>query len=369
MTVTLIASRLPVSQPLISALVDTFNQERYIEQAILSVLDQGLSPSELEIIVVDDGSTDGTGAIVQKFQPRIRYLRKANGGQASAFNAAIPGLRGEIVSFLDGDDWWARGKLRAVLDVLERDKEVAAVGHGYFEVTGTNKVDSMVVPEKTVKLDLSTPEAARLADLGRTLLGTSRLSVRREMLNRIVPIPEVLTFCADTPILTLALALGGAVVLNDPLCYYRLHGQNLFASTAQDRSGLGKGLEIQRFLLDFLPEQLSRFGVSEEAIFTLLESDRLALERLRIQFEGNGRWRTLRTELRSFRWTYKTPSPGYLVFRTSVAILALLVPPRFFYELMAWYSRKDLKRIRRVLGRAQPRVPTEFVQRKPAALP
>ncbi len=227
----------------------------------------------------------------------------------------------------------------------------------------------MVVPEKTVKLDLSTPEAARLADLGRTLLGTSRLSVRREMLNRIVPIPEVLTFCADTPILTLALALGGAVVLNDPLCYYRLHGQNLFASTAQDRSGLGKGLEIHRFLLDFLPEQLSRFGVSEEAIFALLESDRLALERLRIQFEGNGRWRTLRTELRSFRWTYKTPSPGYVVFRTSVAILALLVPPRFFYELMAWYSRKDLKRIRRVLGRAQPRVPTEFVQRKPAALP
>src|SRR5260370_40875517 len=93
MTVTLIALRLPVSQPLISALIDTFNQERYIEHAILSVLDQGLSPSELEIIVVDDGSTDGTGAIVQQFLPRIRYLRKENGGPASALNSAIPELR------------------------------------------------------------------------------------------------------------------------------------------------------------------------------------------------------------------------------------------------------------------------------------
>src|SRR5260370_40936101 len=94
-----------------TVLIDVYNQERYIEQAILSVLDQGLSSSELEIIVVDDGSTDGTGVIVQKFRPRIRYLRKENGGQASAFNAAITEVRGEIVSFLDGDERWASGKL------------------------------------------------------------------------------------------------------------------------------------------------------------------------------------------------------------------------------------------------------------------
>jgi hypothetical protein len=227
----------------------------------------------------------------------------------------------------------------------------------------------MVVPENTRKLDLSTPEAARLADLGRTLLGTSRLTVRREFLNRIGPIPKVLRFCADTPIFTLALALGGAVVLSDPLCYYRLHDANLFASNAPDKSRFRERLEILRFLLEFLPERLARFGVPKEVISALLESDRLELERRRIQFGGNGRWRTMRTELQGFRCTYKDPSLGYVAFKTAVAIFALLVPPRFFYRLMAWYSQTDLKRIRRVLGKAQPRVPTEFVQRKRAIEP
>ena len=78
-------------KPLVTALVDTYNHERYIEQALVSVLEQGLSPSELEIVVVDDGSTDKTPSIIKKFLPRIKYLRKDNGGQASAFNRAFPG--------------------------------------------------------------------------------------------------------------------------------------------------------------------------------------------------------------------------------------------------------------------------------------
>src|SRR5580658_8287975 len=104
-----------MARPLVTALIDTFNQERYIERALLSVLDQDLSTSDFEIVVVDDGSTDRTSSIIQKFAPRVRYLRKNNGGQASAFNAAIPEAQGAIVAFLDGDDWWASGKLRAVL--------------------------------------------------------------------------------------------------------------------------------------------------------------------------------------------------------------------------------------------------------------
>jgi glycosyltransferase involved in cell wall biosynthesis len=60
-----------MTEPLISALIDAYNQDRYIEQAISSVLGQGLSPSELEIVVVDDGSTGNTPSIVQKFATSV----------------------------------------------------------------------------------------------------------------------------------------------------------------------------------------------------------------------------------------------------------------------------------------------------------
>src|SRR6266851_3865984 len=95
----------------VSVLIDTCNHERFIEQAIVSVLEQDFPDSEREIIVVDDGSTDGTREIVKKFEARVRLLRKMNGGQASAFNAGIPECKGEIVAFLDGEDWWAMASL------------------------------------------------------------------------------------------------------------------------------------------------------------------------------------------------------------------------------------------------------------------
>ena len=149
--------------------------------------------------MVDDGSTDRTSEIIEKFVPRVRYIRKKNGGQASAFNASLPELHGSIVAFLDGDDWWAKEKLTAVAEAFERNPEIAAVGHGFYEVRDNEPPREMFVPAKTCRLDLSSVEAARLADAGLTLLGTSRLSVRREILNRIGPVPDELVFF-DAPI-------------------------------------------------------------------------------------------------------------------------------------------------------------------------
>lgn len=94
-----------MGKPFVSVLIDTYNHERFIEQAIVSVLEQDFPASDREIIVVDDGSTDRTQEIVRKFKPHIRLLCKENGGQASAFNAGIPECKGEIVAFLDADDW------------------------------------------------------------------------------------------------------------------------------------------------------------------------------------------------------------------------------------------------------------------------
>src|SRR5260370_19566717 len=117
----------------VGVLIDTYNHERFVEQAVVSVLEQDFPDAEREIIVVDDGSTDGTSEIVKKFEPRVRLLRKMNGGQASAFNAGIPECKGEIVAFLDGDDWWAPGELQAVAGALSREPSIGVVAHGLTE--------------------------------------------------------------------------------------------------------------------------------------------------------------------------------------------------------------------------------------------
>jgi glycosyltransferase involved in cell wall biosynthesis len=330
----------------------------------VSVLEQNYPAEEVEILVVDDGSTDRTPEIVGKFVPRVRYLRKENGGQASAFNACTAELHGDIVSFLDGDDWWAKEKLTAIAEAFERNPEIAAVGHGFYEVRDDEPPREMFVPAKTCRLDLTSVEAARFANAGLTLLGTSRLSVRREVLNRIGPVPlEVVFF--DAPVFSFALALGGAVILARPLCYYRQHSQNLYAPIAMDEATLRRRIERLGFLLSYVPPRLAEFGVPRNVIDAFVESPRLEYERAKLQFGEGGRRQVFRTELRRFRAHYERPNLGYKLFTWLVCSCALLLPPHRFYQMLDWYSRNDVKRIRGMIARAEPKVPANSFRRIP----
>jgi len=353
-----------MTEPIVSVLIDTYNHERFIEEAIVSVLEQDFPAAETEILVVDDGSTDRTPEFVRRFEPRVRLLRKPNGGQASAFNFGIPEATGEIIAFLDGDDWWAKTKLTAVAKAFERNPGVAAVGHGFYEVTGTGTSREMLIPGKTCFVDLSSVDAARLAEMGRGLLGTSRLAVRRKTLDRIGPIPNELVFCADAPIMTLALGLGGAIVLDQPLCYYRQHSQNLFLHGPDDTARLRRRFEILEFLLAILPRRLAELGIVAEVVDAFFAKDRVDLERLRLHFGQGGRWETFGAERRSFQALYKGASPGYGLFKSAVGACALLLPPRRFEQLRAWYARNNMRRFRSILGKPEPRVPDEFIQRR-----
>jgi glycosyltransferase involved in cell wall biosynthesis len=354
--------------PLISVLIDTYNQEPFIEQAIVSVLDQDFPAADMEIIVVDDGSTDRTAEIVSKFEPRVRLIRKPNGGQASAFNAAIPEAKADIVAFLDGDDWWAQGKVKAVTEAFETHPTIAAVGHGYYEVANGKATGEIVAPKTNCVLDMSSVEAARVAELGRMLLGTSRLAVRRDILHCIGPIPDELVFCADTPILTLVLALGGALILREPLCYYRLHTGNLFAAAGMNEAKLRRMLQIRKFLQQLLPQMLAAVGVPREVIEAHMESDAIQLQRLTLQFEGGTRRQTLQTERHNFQRSYKNPTFGYKLFHNLTLALALTLSPKHFYNLRSWYSKRlDLHRLRSMVGEVEDAVALELFERRVAS--
>jgi glycosyltransferase involved in cell wall biosynthesis len=336
-------------KPLITALVDTYNHERYIEQAIVSVLEQDFPAAEMEIVVVDDGSTDRTPEIVGKFAPQVRLLRKKNGGQASAFNAGIPESHGQFVALLDGDDWWAKGKLTAVLDTLERNPEDAAVGHGYYEVQEATKEVRVCAPEETKFFNLATPEAAREALHSWRFLLPSALTMRRKVLEQVMPIPEVLVFSADGPFQVASMA-AGVRVLQEPLFYYRLHADNLYSVDPTNMTKMRRRSDLYGVVIDVLEAQLLRSGVPSESVEALLYSLGTDVNRYSLRTFGGSRLKAFRTEMRSFHSEFKNPSLGYVLFKYFVVGAAtLLLPPRRFYQARDWYAQRNLKRFREQL--------------------
>src|SRR5580692_7426312 len=214
-----------MARPFVTALVDTYNHEAMIGEAIGSVLAQDFPASEMEVLVVDDGSTDRTPEIVRRFVPRVRLIRKANGGQASAFNAGIAESRGEIVAFLDGDDWWSANKVTRVAEVLAAQPGVGLVGHGITEVLldGRHCVNAL---RQDGRLHADSPSGARMLRNRKDLLGTSRMTIRTRVLRQILPVPESLVFEADEFLFTIAAVLSEVVILAEPLTFYRHHSAN-----------------------------------------------------------------------------------------------------------------------------------------------
>ena len=112
---------------LVSIIINNYNYARYIAAAIDSALAQTWHP--LEVIVVDDGSTDDSWAVIERYGERVRALRQPNGGQGAAYNAGFEASRGEWVLFLDSDDLLDVGALARMLSLVN-DKVVKV--HGYL---------------------------------------------------------------------------------------------------------------------------------------------------------------------------------------------------------------------------------------------
>jgi glycosyltransferase involved in cell wall biosynthesis len=107
---------------LVSVIIPVYNCQAYIAQAVRSALEQD-HPSK-EVIVVNDGSTDGTLAVLREFGDAIRVVDQPNGGPPRARNAGLRAARGDYVAFLDADDVWIQGKLSAQVAHMEAHPEV-----------------------------------------------------------------------------------------------------------------------------------------------------------------------------------------------------------------------------------------------------
>ncbi|MCC5907089.1 MAG: glycosyltransferase family 2 protein [Balneolaceae bacterium] len=137
-----------MTESLLSVIIPVYNGERYISDAIDSVLAQNYSP--IEIIVVDDGSTDSTKKVLKKYKDQIVYIYKKNGGISSARNAGLDAVKGEFIAFIDADDIWHPSKLKKQFSLFDEYKSLEiAIGLSIdFEGTLIEK------KEKTFRLTL-----------------------------------------------------------------------------------------------------------------------------------------------------------------------------------------------------------------------
>lgn len=110
---------------MMSVVIPVYNGAPYIQRSVKSALNQvGVVH---EVIVIDDGSTDGSGELAEKVDPGVRVIRTPNAGQAAARNRGIKEAKGEIVAFLDADDWWSEDKLASQASVFASDAKLDVV--------------------------------------------------------------------------------------------------------------------------------------------------------------------------------------------------------------------------------------------------
>lgn len=346
-----------MAKPTVTVLIDTYNHERFIEEAIASVLEQDFPPSEMDILVVDDGSTDRTPDIVRKFAPRVRLLQKPNGGQASAFNAGIPEANGEIIAFLDGDDWWKKNKLSAVMNAFQNAPAVGVVGHGIIQIDPLAKQGATLLPQASGYFDLRSTHGAQAFRNFMCFLGTSRVAIRKNILMQLLPIPESLTIEADEFMSAVGVALAGAILLAEPLTFYRLHDQNLFQFRTNDAVRMRKKMQALDCLAVELADRLSALGISPEVIAIVVDPIRIAVSRTTLVLDGGTPWEAYRVERADFRHSYSRAGLGYRIYKECALAMSLLMPPRYFYRLRQWYATKGLRRFRKVIGEPQPMAP------------
>ena len=119
---------------MISVIIPTYNREKFLPATIDSVLRQ--TYSDYEIIVVDDGSTDGTQEVIEKlYGGKLKYIYKNNGGPASARNVGLKNASGNYIAFLDSDDLWFPEKLETQIRFMEKNhSQITLVYHKNLKI-------------------------------------------------------------------------------------------------------------------------------------------------------------------------------------------------------------------------------------------
>jgi glycosyltransferase involved in cell wall biosynthesis len=258
------------AEPLVSILVSNYNYGRYIATAIESALDQ--TYRHLELIVCDDGSTDNSIQIVEEYErkdPRVRLIRKANGGQASGFNAAFAVSQGEIIALLDSDDLFLPNKVERIVADFQAHPDAGFGVHRVIRVSADLRRQGVWPMSAPLPSGWHGTEMLRDGGILPYMPPTSGLSLHRDIAERIFPLPlnEPLVRCPDQLITRLAPLITNVTCEDEALAQYRLHNENNYGPDRVTAASFKRELEYcealwtgqKRFLERFAPRLAEEF--------------------------------------------------------------------------------------------------------------
>lgn len=230
----------------VSVVVPVFNAAAFVEPTLESVFRQTFR--DIEVIVVDDGSTDNTRAVLEKYSDRIRYLYKENGGQSSSRNAGIKVARGRYIALLDHDDIWDANKLELQLREIERDAATGMVtcGSERFNEAGTLGSEIPRIRQFTGN------QFRRKLLMGNFLGSCSKTLIKKECFDTVGFFDESLRMAEDWD-MWFRIAQSYAIrAVERRLVRYRIHARNYSSSSgeinlANELVFLGKAFAVPEF--------------------------------------------------------------------------------------------------------------------------
>lgn len=245
-------------QPLVSIIVNNYNYARFLPEAIASAVNQTYPRSE--VIVVDDGSIDNSREIITSFADSLTPVFKANGGQASAFNAGFAASQGDLILFLDADDYLYPEAVERIVAAWQADRDAVKIHFLLDGIDGSGELLGYTYPARGEYLGRGNVIPKLLGKGTYGVSPTSGNALTRNALEQIFPIAEEKYRISADGYLATAIAFYGKIIaLEEPLGAYRVHGNNNWGTSIdgkQFRSFIKHDLKKR----DLLIELATKFG-------------------------------------------------------------------------------------------------------------
>lgn len=211
--------------PLVSIIIGNYNYERFVAQAIDSALNQ--TYKNIEVIVVDDGSTDKSREIIAQYDNQVITIFKENGGQPSNYNAGFAKSKGEIICFLDSDDIFVPEKVEKVVQAFQTSDEIGWCFHSIQLIDQNNQPLAETITPNYLTGECDYRGIINAGKIPPSLPPCSGLCFKRTVLEKILPMPSPkIIRNNDYYVKFMAVGLSKGFVLGEDLTLLKIHNSN-----------------------------------------------------------------------------------------------------------------------------------------------